>query len=801
MIKDDYYSSLQNSSSENTPDDKKPQPKLKLKIKKKVVVKKKEAAEIKVEETAPKQVEVAETPKAEVTPPKPVARLVHRPAETTPEKKPGFTHQKRTFSWEKRPFTPRNGNTQWAPRTSQWNSQAAKTPASTGPKITERWASSNQNNQKFSSNSPKGGSGWGFLNKWGKWAKNKNKRYDRSEKPVDKGFVRSNKIGGEKKEKNIEDIKQNLTDRSGETIIVWDVLTLKEFSEKIGVPLAKLMGEFMKNGMMVNLNSKVDYDSASIVAEAFDIKLDRDKSAGANLEDIVSKDMSALLLEDDSTKLKDRPAIVSIMGHVDHGKTSLLDYIRSAKVADGEAGWITQSIGAYQVEVDEKRITFLDTPGHEAFSVMRARWAKSTDIAILVVAADEWVKPQTIESVNHAKEAGIPVIVAINKMDKEGANPDHIKWQLAEHGLVPEDWSGDTPMVPVSAQSGFWIDDLLEVVLLVAEMAELKANPDRLGVGTVIESHLDKNLGPISSILVNAGSFNVWDNIVCGNAYWKIKVLKNHLTQKVKLATVSQPALIVWLDKVVDGGDIVQVVQSADIARKKVEEYDMYLHNEKEQGAGGLDLLMSRIKSGNLKQLKVVVKADSNGSVEALKAALLKLWTEETEVLVIHSWVGNINLWDMLMCQWSSAILIAFGVKADTGMLNEMENAKIEFIESKIIYHITERIEKIVTGMLDPKETEVTLSEAKVWGIFFTDKKFMIVGLILKQEESTIEKWAQIRVLRAGNIVGSGEVKVLKQWVEEVNRVEWPTECGIKFKWDIALEMGDVLDIYKIVKG
>ena len=381
-------------------------------------------------------------------------------------------------------------------------------------------------------------------------------------------FTRSSKVH-KKVEKNIEDIKQNLTERTGETINVPSILSLKELSEKIWVVLPKLMAEFMKNWMMVNINSQIDFDSASIVAETFDIKLEKDSSNWASVEDIMSWNISELLKEDDSLKLKLRTPVVSIMWHVDHGKTSLLDYIRKAKVASWEAGWITQSIWAYQVELDGWKITFLDTPGHEAFTVMRARWAKLTDIAVLVVAADEWVKPQTIESINHAKEAGIPIIVAINKMDKQSANPDHIKGQLAENGLTPEDWGGDTPMIPISAISGFWIDDLLEIILLVAEMKELKANPDRAWIATIIESHLDLQYWPVATVMVNTWTINMWDNIVCQDSYWKIKVLKNYNNLWVKFVIPWEPALIVWLDKVVDGWDVLQVVNSIELAKQK----------------------------------------------------------------------------------------------------------------------------------------------------------------------------------------------------------------------------------------
>ncbi|MBS9775439.1 translation initiation factor IF-2 [Candidatus Gracilibacteria bacterium] len=614
----------------------------------------------------------------------------------------------------------------------------------------------------------------------------------------DNTFTRSKAQKQKKKqEKKVEDIVQNLTDRKGETVVVSDFTPLKELSEKIGVALPKIIAEFMKNGMMVNINSKIDFESASIIAEAFEVKLKRDDSAGASVEDIFIGDISSFLAEDNQEDMLPRPPVISIMGHVDHGKTSLLDYIRSAKVASGEAGGITQSIGAYQVELDSGKITFLDTPGHEAFTVMRARGAKSTDIAILVVAADEGVKPQTIESISHAKEANIPVIVAINKMDKEGANPDHVKGQLSEHGLVPEDWGGDTPMVPVSAHTGFGIDELLEMILLVSEMKELKANPNRNGIATVVESHLDSSLGPVATVLINTGTVNGGDNIVCGDSCGKIKILRNYKGEKIKFAKPGDPVLIVGLDKVVEGGDILQIVNSADIAKTKAIEYKLILEKQKRESASGLDLLMMKIKAGNLKQLKVILKADTNGSLEAIKGSLLKLSTPETTVTVIHSGVGSITEGDILMGQGSEAILVGFNVGVLTTAKGSLESSGVEFISSDIIYHITEKIEKIITGMLDPKEVEIVLGRAKVGGIFFTEKKFMIVGLNV-QPENTIETKAKIRVFRKKKYIGAGEVDSLKQGTLDVKQVEGPTECGIKYVGNVKLEEKDELEFYKI---
>lgn len=612
-------------------------------------------------------------------------------------------------------------------------------------------------------------------------------------------FSRSNKINIKKKEeKNVEDIAQNLTSRIWEEVIIWDVVTLKELSEKMWVPFSKLIAEFMKNGMMVNINSKIDFESACIIAEVFDVKLVRDNSAWISANDILTWNIADLLKEDDSTKLLSRPPVVSIMWHVDHGKTSLLDYIRSEKVAAWEAWWITQSIWAYQVEQNWQKITFLDTPWHEAFTVMRARWAKSTDIAILVVAADEWVKPQTIESINHAKEAWIPVVVAINKMDKEWANPENVKAWLSEHWLIPEDWGWDVPMIPVSAKTWFWIDDLLWVILLISEMQNFKANPNRQAIATVIESHLDQKLGPVATVLINTGTINKWDSIVCKDSYWKVKVLRDYASRGIKEAHPWDPVLIIWLDKVVEWWDVLQVVSDTETARIRAWEYAEIIQAQKSKSMTWIDLIMSKIKAWSLKQLKVVVKADTNWSLEAIKAALLKQSTEETSVSLIHVWVWNISESDVLMCQWSEAILVWFRVSVLPTARSIIESSKVEFLNSEIIYHITDKIEKIVTWMLDPKEVETILWKAIVWWIFFTSKEYMILWLKIKDEETKIESKAKIRVIRWEKMIWKWEIASLKQWVEEVKMIEWPTECGIKFVWNCSPEMGDLMEIYKV---
>lgn len=626
-----------------------------------------------------------------------------------------------------------------------------------------------------------------------KWNKHRFKDIEK-----DRGFVRSSKIKKKKKEeKNIEDINQNLVSRSWWTVVIPDILTLKEFSEKIWIVLPKLIAEFMKNWIMVNINSPIDYDTATLISESFDIKLARDNSSGISVQELVKWDFKDLFIEEDESNLESRPPIISIMWHVDHWKTSLLDYIRKEKVVDSEAWGITQSIWAYQAEHKDNLITFLDTPWHEAFTVMRARGAKATDIAILVVAADEWVKPQTIESINHAKEAWIPVIVAINKMDKEGANPDHIKWQLSEHWLTPEDWGGDTPMVPVSAMTWFWVDELLEIILLVSEMQELKANPNRAWIATVLESHLDPNLWAVATAIVNTWTIKKWDNIVCQSSFWKIKILKDYTSKSIKQAWPGTPILLVWLDKVVEWWDVIQWVISAEQARTKAFEYKEIIAQQKQLSFSWIDMLMSKIKAWNLQQLKIVLKADTNWSLEAIKNALIKLSTDETNVAVIHSWVWNITEGDVLMCEWSEAILISFNTWVVVTAKRLIEETKIEYINSKIIYHITERIEKIVTWMLNVKEVEVILARAKVLKIFYTSKKFMVIWLSIVEDEE-IESNTQVRIIRKDKMIWKGDIVSLKSWVEEVKNIKWPTECWIKFAWKVQPEEKDILEIFKI---
>lgn len=618
----------------------------------------------------------------------------------------------------------------------------------------------------------------------------------------DGSFRRAHKTAGKKKEKSLEEVKQVLVDRTGQEVSIPEVISVKEFSDKIGVPVAKVIGELMKNGVLVNLNAPIDYDTCYLIGETFGINISKEISENVSVSDLMDGNIEDLIHEDNPDRLVTRSPIISVMGHVDHGKTSILDYIRNSSVVAGEAGGITQKIGAYQVTKNDKRITFLDTPGHEAFTIMRARGAKLTDIAVIVIAADEGMKPQTIESINHAKEAEVPIIVAVNKMDKPGANVDMIKGQLAEQGLQPEDWGGSTVVVPVSAHTGLGIEDLLEMILLQSDLLDLKANPDRPAVATVIEAHLDQKLGSVATILINAGTINKTDNIVCASAYGKVRTLKDYKGRNVDKAGPGTPVQITGLSDVVVGGDILQVVSSPEMASERAKDFSLAKNKKSIHAFEGasLGMLMSRLKSGALKQLKIVLKTDTGGSLEALKAALVKLSTPETQVVFIHAAVGDVNQSDVMMAGTSQALLIAYNVGVVPSAKQALSQSKIEFIDKKVIYHVLEKVEAIITGMIDIRFDDVDLGIAKVKAIFYTGKNnsMMIIGLGV--ETGKVEPRAKVRVIRGDRKVGSGEVANLKKGPLDVIEALEGEECGINFKGDVKIEEGDVLEFYKLVQ-
>jgi len=570
------------------------------------------------------------------------------------------------------------------------------------------------------------------------------------------------------------------------------VISVKEFSEKTGIGAAKVIGELMKNGILANINQMIDYDTAQIIAEDLNVKIKK-KLQEASAEDVFKGDLEALLKEDDPGELSERPPIIVVMGHVDHGKTSVLDYIRKENVVGGESGGITQHIGAYQVEQNGKKITFLDTPGHEAFTAMRARGAKVTDIAILVVAADEGVKPQTVEAIQHAQEAGVPIIVAINKIDKPGADPARVKGELGEFNLIPEDLGGSTIMVPVSAKNGQGMDQLLDMILLVADMENLKGNPNRRAVGTVIEANLDKSLGPIASVIVNSGRLHLMDSIVVGSTYGRVKVMKDHTGKNIKKAGPSTPVLIAGLAKPPQSGDVFQVVTDEKAARMQSQNVQT-LQEVERLARRGVGEIISQIGSGQLKQLKLVLKADTKGSLEAIKQSLSEIKNEDVGVKVILSGVGNVTESDVMMAAAAGGVVMGFHAGLGKNVKEIAERENVEILQYTIIYKLLDDIKKILNGLLEPEIVEVVLGRALVKQIFMTKKKEMIVGCKVVSGKILKER---VRVFRDEELVGEGRINTLRKGDSKIHEVPEGQECGILYSGFMPLMEGDVLEAYR----
>jgi len=585
-----------------------------------------------------------------------------------------------------------------------------------------------------------------------------------------------------------------VTDR---VVEIPEVISVKEFAEKTGLSPAKVIGELMKNGILANINQQIDYDTSQIIADDFGIKIKK-KRTEASAEDVFKGNLEALLKEDDPSLLEPRPPIVVVMGHVDHGKTKLLDAIRETDVVAGEAGGITQHIGAYQVEKNGRKITFLDTPGHEAFTAMRARGAKVTDIAILVVAADEGVKPQTVEALHHAQDAGVPIIVAINKIDKEGAQLDRVKGELGEFGLIPEEWGGKTIMAPVSALTGQGIPQLLEMILLVADLENFRANPNREAVGTVIEAHLDQSLGPIATVIVNTGTLSVMDNVVIGGTFGRIKVMKDHNGKSMKKAGPSTPVLIAGLAETPQSGDILHAVLDEHAARTQA----LNVRTLKEANLlekRGVGEIISQISSGQLKQLKLVLKADTKGSLEALKQSIAQIKHEDVGVKTILSGVGAITESDVMMAAAGGGIVMGFHVEANLNVKRTAERENVEVLTYTVIYQLLDDIKKILTGLLEPETIENILGRGEVKMVFLTEKKEMIVGC--KVVNGHLENKVKVRVFRGEQMVGEGQIVSLKHVDKAVNEVTEGNECGVRYSGAVfPLLVDDVLEAYKIEK-
>ena len=573
------------------------------------------------------------------------------------------------------------------------------------------------------------------------------------------------------------------------TVKIPDEIGVGELASRMKKTGADVVKCLIKNGVMASLSDIIDFDTAAIIAEELDCKVEK--------EVIVTIEEKLIdTAEDKEEDLVSRAPVVVVMGHVDHGKTSLLDYIRHSQVAEGEAGGITQHIGAYQVEVKGKPITFLDTPGHEAFTAMRARGAMITDIAILVVAADDGIMPQTVESINHAKAAEIPVIVAINKMDKPEANPDRVKQQLTEYGLVTEEWGGDTICCPISAKTGMGVDSLLEMVALTAEMRELKANPNRSAHGAVIEARLDKGRGPIATLLVQKGTLHQGDVIIAGTAVGRVRAMTDAKGRKINLAGPSVPVEITGMGEVPGAGDDFHAVADERMARELVEQRK---HENKMAASAGsqkvtLDDLFSQIQQGELKDLNIIVKADVQGSAEAIKTSLEKLSNEEVRVRVIHCAVGAINESDVMLASTSNAIIVAFNVRPDAAAKDSAARNKVDMRMYRVIYDCINEMESAMKGMLSPKFKEVALGSVEVREVYKITGVGIVAGCYVT--DGKVLRSAQLRLVRDGIVIHEGNVASLQRFKDSVKEVAQGYECGISIEKYSDIKVGDIIEAF-----
>ncbi len=595
-----------------------------------------------------------------------------------------------------------------------------------------------------------------------------------------------------KKETEAEKLKRLELERARKQqlkVLIPDSITVGELATRLKATATDVIKKLMGLGVMASINQEIDFDTAALVADEMGAKVE--KEVIVTIEERLIDDT-----DDDDTNLQPRCPVVVVMGHVDHGKTSILDRIRNAHVAAGEAGGITQHIGAYQVNVNGQDITFLDTPGHEAFTSMRARGANITDIAILVVAADDGIMPQTVESINHAKAAGVSIIVAINKMDKEGANPDRIKEELTKYDLVCEDWGGDVICVPVSAKTGDGIDELLENVLLVAEVKELKANPDRLAKGTVIEARLDKGRGPIATLLVQNGTLRQGDVLIAGTAVGRVRVMTNDKGRTVKAAGPSVPVEITGLAEVPSAGDIFNAVEDERLARELVEQRK---HEQKQEQFNAyrkvtLDNLFSQIAEGEIKELPIVVKADVQGSVEAVKQSLEKLSNNEVRVRVIHGAVGAVKESDVMLASASNAIIVGFNVRPDPVAAENAARDGVDIRLYRIIYDAIEEISTAMKGMLAPKFRDVEQGRVEVRQVYKISNVGMVAGSYVLSGKVT--RGSQVRVVRDGIIIADDKIAGLKRFKDDAKEVAEGYECGISLEKFADVKEGDIFETY-----
>lgn len=569
-------------------------------------------------------------------------------------------------------------------------------------------------------------------------------------------------------------------------------MTLGDFAEKLKVNSSEIIKKLFMKGQMLTINSPLSVELAEEIAADYDVLVEEEEE-----EELAFGEKFALEIEDKESDLQERAPVITIMGHVDHGKTSLLDAIRKTEVVAGEAGGITQKIGAYQVTKNGKKITFVDTPGHEAFTDMRARGAQVTDIAILVVAADDGVMPQTIEAISHAKAAGVPIIVAINKIDKPEANPMKVKQELMEHGLVSVEWGGDVEFVEVSAKAKINLDVLLETILITAEILELKANPKKRGKGVVLESKLDSKVGPVADILVQEGTVKIGDVIVAGESYGKVRALMDDKGVRISSAEMSQPVEIIGFNSVPEAGDTVYVIQNEQHARRIVEE----VAKERKLGESGkktitLESLSESFDNENIKELNLVLRADSKGSAQALKESLMKLSTNEVAVNIIQSAPGAITESDIRLAEVSKAIIIGFNVRPTTKAIREAEISGIEIRTSSIIYQIIEDVEKALTGMLDPEFKEMYLGRIEIKKVFKVAKVGNVAGCVVV--DGKVKRDSNIRIVRDGVVVYEGKLASLKRFKDDAKEVVAGQECGLGIENFNDIKEGDIVEAFDI---
>ena len=601
--------------------------------------------------------------------------------------------------------------------------------------------------------------------------------------------ISKNKTKGKGKNENMTNAEDANIVNNEKVIEIEETITVKELSEKLDQSSTEVIKQLIFMGVMAAINQEIDFETAEKLGEKFDaiiVKKESDKSALEQLEEE----------DEDETNLESRPPIITVMGHVDHGKTSLLDAIRKAKVTETEAGGITQHIGAYTVNINGQKITFLDTPGHEAFTAMRARGAQITDIVILVVAADDGIMPQTVEAINHCKAANVPMVVAINKIDRPGANPDRVKQELTEHGLVAEDWGGDIITVPVSAHTKEGIDTLLEMVLLTAEMQELKANSNRNARGTVVEAKLDKGRGAVATLLVQNGTLHVGDSIIVGTTYGRIRAMFDDKGKKIKAAGPSIPVEILGLSEVPAAGDRFHEVKDEKTAREMAEKRKEKVRAEYLQSTHKVSLedLYSQIKEGKVKELNIIVKADVQGSVEAVRQSLQKLSTDEVKVRVIHGAVGAISETDVTLASASNAIIIGFNVRPNDNAVVAAEKESVDMKTYRVIYNAIDDIKAAMVGMLEPDYKEVVLGKAEIRQTYKISNIGTIAGCYILDGKLT--RNSSVRVIRDGIVIFESELASLKRFKDDVKEVAAGYECGLSIEKFNDIKEGDIVEAY-----